>query len=401
MSHEKPPQPTPIPTEAMTEYMQREAETVARIQQAEATVSSRMPIEQDLINTDGVAPISLYQEDPYSDIHDLVKVGDNPDRVTLHRPDGSFMSRYELEQIQENQDLIRNNPPKDEQGKAERPIEPIDPKIPKDIGGMAVAYYSGPPKPEFSFGIRSNGPRTDVPSKQTYEDIQAKRRPVRPVPQSPDVRDALTPNQRRLRESAERKSIKEANIRIEKRTKEKLDQHLVALLETMKEEGAKGDRIIEILEPRTSYRKGQRASRARNQEDSFSYYPALQRGYPDKPLRKFIHKILPGRVGYDAIGYRDGWVIPNNIVDPEIARTQRDEEFSHHNSFVAVRTEDSSGGITLEFFRRYNWIEQIDGKSRGVAVVREEASEFHDLPVGLQRQVIEYIQDHQERARRS
>ncbi len=399
MNHKKAPTPTPIPTPAMDEYMQREAETVARIQHAEATAADRMPIQEELVNTDGVAPINLYKEDPSSDIEDLVDVGGNDQHKTFHRPNGEFMSRYELEQIQSHQDLIRGDSAEKPEDPTESDSLPIDPKIPRGIGNRAVAYYSGPPKPKFSFGIRSNGPRTDVPGKQTWEDIQAKRKGPRPPLQTPIVGDALTPGHRRHRKSAEKTSVKEAKQRLEKSTEQKLDQELADVLEVMKEEGTRGDRIIEVLEPRTSYRKGQRASRARNAEDSFVYYPALQRPRPDRESRKFIHKLIPNRVGNDAIDYTDGWVIPNNILDLEVARTQRDEEFSHHNSFVVVPLEDPEGNITLDFFRRYSWVEQIDGKSRGVAVLDKEACTFHDLPINLRRQVVEYIQAQQERDR--
>lgn len=50
---------------------------------------------------------TTYPPDNYEDIRDLVDVGDG-EITTFHRPDKKFLSRNELEMIQEHQDLIRN-----------------------------------------------------------------------------------------------------------------------------------------------------------------------------------------------------------------------------------------------------------------------------------------------------
>ncbi len=138
------PRPTPIPTPQMDEYMRREAETIARIQDAEATVILRQPIEDaTLVNTDGVQPIDLYREDPYSDIEDLVHVGGSDRHKTLHRPNGGFMSRYELEQVQANQGHIRNTA--DDRGKyGEALPQPINPRLPRIAGGASIDAFLDP-----------------------------------------------------------------------------------------------------------------------------------------------------------------------------------------------------------------------------------------------------------------
>lgn len=390
MSHEQAPQLPQMPPSP--EYAQREAETVRRIQIAEATAQQRMPIQEELVNTDGIAPIDLYGVDSYSDVQERVGVGDNPDRKTFHRPNGQFMSRYELEQLQA---------PQGSPGAGEVPVQPLpDPRIPR-VGGTAVRY-SGvpkPSKPRVSFGVKSNAPgRTPPPNgKQTWEQIQAKRqRPADPL-EIPKVEDALIPGQRRAmagREKADKQAQEKGQDR---QLEEELNEQLAEILETMKTEGTRGDRIIEILDPRRSYRKSQRASRARNRDADFVYYSSLQRPKPDTAIGRAFHKLIPNRVGYDAMDYADGWVIPNNIINPDQARTQRDEEFSHHNSFVAVPIEGEDGDVTLEFFRRYSWVEEIDGENRGVAVLDKEAVEFCDLPLNLRHQVVRYIQHHQNR----
>ncbi len=137
-----------ISPEGDNEDLRREAETVQRIQVAEATVADRMPVSEELINTDGERPIDLYRADQYNDIEDLVVVGDNKKHKTFHRPDklegqtsGKFLSRYELEQIQANQDLIRlGRLAIGDPGPSEVP-EPAPPEKPKDI---SESGYMGP-----------------------------------------------------------------------------------------------------------------------------------------------------------------------------------------------------------------------------------------------------------------
>lgn len=272
---------------------------------------------------------------------------------------------------------------------------------PEDIDNIVVSYHSGVPTPpskrELSFGIKSNGPRPKIhPGKQTLEDIQAKRPTQSNVPGEARITATQTPGERRARRTNEKVDNKRQETLREHELKRELDSDLGDILAEMKEKGTTGNRIVEILNPRTSYRKRRRASQARNEEDGFVYYTDLQRPRPHRASRRFVHKLIPNRVGYDAVDYTDGWVISNNIIDPERASAQRDEEFSRHNSFVAVPLEDPEGNITLDFFRRYSWVEEIDGENRGAAVIDKEALQFEDLPVNLRQQVVRYLRYYQD-----
>lgn len=68
-----------------------------------------------------------------ADVEDIVTIGKN--KNTTHRPDGKFLSNYELEQIQANQDLIRENIGKQNEVKA------LEAETDKSTENLNVSFF--------------------------------------------------------------------------------------------------------------------------------------------------------------------------------------------------------------------------------------------------------------------
>lgn len=392
--------------------------------------------------------MSETQKPNFQDIEDIV----TEHQGALYGPAGEPVSPDQALLIQEHQDRIRKIPPQTD-----------DAAITQEVGSPNEATVKSSDV-QFSFGKKSDGPNTPKAGSpqpglkdlikeksekklprtirmprgmpfpasevQSVEELQAALLAGMQQPQLPEVQPEpaeavksqrdfqlkeeppmpiaahevpLSPSERRSgEEESTKKTTKNTEITTAERGAQAQDQ-LQSVLEELESLGYNTPqaRIVEIVKPKKGYQKRLGVSRSRNKDSDFVYHSGLQRPRPATRSGRYIHRVKPKRIGYQSTDYVTGWVIPNSILDPRLANQYRDTEFSKHNAFVITPVTKGAGNLDIKVFQRFSWVEKIDGKNPGLAVVGKEEQSFDSLPLPLRENAIHYLKFYINEAKRA
>lgn len=367
--------------------------------------------------------------DLYEDIYDLVTVGEGK-MTTHHRPDGKFLSKYEMDMIRENQDLIRGAGNLTEQDQPLSPnfednpgsgaeMELIDAQSEKSAKNLVVDPSDE--NHEFSLSPEAKEDSEYLPRLFSVSRVATKAagQPYR------------RPSERRQRQqeqtqrTASRVQNHERTARAEGREsqKERLGREINETLRKLQEMEYSGIKPIELLRPATRREKRAEAEHPtalarRHTNGEFVWYDELQ---TDPRVRFLLHNYRhpQSTFGHVAIGDTLGLAVPRRHPRPseggprwgsfDETRTGRPapeipwfakkieprKPLAYKHAPDPEATTHNSRILTLDgmVYERFGIFDSEGIKNAGHAVVAEEARHFSHLSLEDQEIILAQLQN--------